>query len=325
MWISRSETAKRDRAALAHEDAATPGPGVPQRGLPRRCVPRAVDRDLAAETTGRLGDRVGQGVRVADADVDQAQVLRQAHALHRRVEADDGGGAHRTTEHRRGEPHRPEARDEQSVAAAHLRPQQPLVGRAEAAGDEGAVDEREGLREQEAGRLLGEEVVGMASVALPPVRGAEGGVAPHGIPATALVAHPAAGDVVDDDAVADAQSPSARPHVHDLTTGLVAGDHALVGLGAVPEVLTVDRPDVAAADGRRAHPQQHLPRSGFGHLGGDVLDRAVPGEADPLHRGHAASLPSGGWAWVDGLRSDSGLAQGWAGLRALRTGGGSQP
>src|SRR5689334_2187660 len=129
----------------------------------------------------------------------------------------------------------------------------------------------------------------MTAVALPSVRRAERRLAPDGIPPVALLALPAPGDVVDDNPVAHPEPTRARTEGHDLAAGLVTGDHPLVGLRPVPQVLAVDGADVAAADRRGAHADEHLTVPGARDLEGDELDGAVPGQADALHRGHAHS------------------------------------
>ena len=56
-----------------------------------------------------------------------------------------------------------------------LHPPQRLVGRAEAAGAEGTVDEGERVGQADAGGLLGQQVRGVPAVALPAVSGPEVG------------------------------------------------------------------------------------------------------------------------------------------------------
>ena len=101
-------------------------------------------------------------------------------------------------------------------------------------------------------------VMGVAAVALPPVGRAGVVGAADLVAVAALVAQPAADDVVNHHPVAEPEVAAPWSHLDDLAAGFVAGDHAAVGLGAVAEVLAVDRADVAPADRRGPHPQQHL-------------------------------------------------------------------
>ena len=69
-------------------------------------------------------------------------------------------------------------------------PQQRLVGRAEAAGDERAVDVRQRVGQQQAGVLLGQQVLRVAAVALPAVRRPGRVGAADQVPAAALARRP---------------------------------------------------------------------------------------------------------------------------------------
>jgi hypothetical protein len=98
----------------------------------------------------------------------------------------------------------------------------------------------------------------MAAVTLPAVGGSCLGLAPDGVAASTLLTEPAASDVVDDHPVIDVKVPHSVPDLHDLPARFVAGDDAAVSLSTTAGVLPVDRPDVAATDGRRPHPEQDL-------------------------------------------------------------------
>jgi hypothetical protein len=89
--------------------------------------------------------------------------------------------------------------------------------------------------------------------------------------------------VVDDYAVAGLQPPAVGADGDDLAARFVAGDDPLVCLWSGAQVLTVDGPDVAAADRGRLHPEQRLTVSRFRHLDLDMLDSAVAREADAVH------------------------------------------
>ena len=271
-------------------------------------VAAAVEADLAPAPAGGVTDGVGEVRRVGDDDVDEAELAGQGGPLGVGLEPDDGGGAEVPAEHRGGQPDRTEPGDEQPVPSAHPATQQPFVCRPEAARDQRAVDVGQALGQRQARHRLGQHEVGMAAVALPAVGGPGRCGAADRVADAALVAGAAAGDVVDRDALADLERRHPGPELDDVPAGLVAGDDALVGLGAVAEVLAVDRPDVAAADRRRTHPQQHLPGSRRRHVDRDVLDRAVPRQPHRGHgarHGHRASVsPPRGWM-IDLMASGS--------------------
>ena len=73
------------------------------------------------------------------------------------------------------------------------------------------------------------------------------------------------------------------PDLDDLAARLVPGDHPLVALGALAQVLAVDGPDVAAADRRRLHLHQHLAVARLGDRIFLELDGAVAGQDDSRH------------------------------------------
>ena len=125
----------------------------------------------------------------------------------------------------------------------------------------------------------------MPAVALPAVRRPLGREAADLIATAAFLALPAPTDVVDDDAIALAQPPHAGAQRHDLAGRLMSADHPLVGLRALPEMLAVDGPQVAAADRGRPHREHHLTvaRRGIGDLA--QVDPAPAGQVDTEHRG----------------------------------------
>ena len=168
-----------------------------------------------------------------------------------------------------------------STASLPLMPifSQAFVDGAEAAGHLRAIGVGEFGGQMDQVLLLGEEVFGHAAVALPAVGAAVllAGAGDH-VAAAAIVAHAAAGDVIDDDAVAHAEAAAAGARLDDLAARLVAGDHALVAFRAFAQVLVIDAADVRAADGGRLHAQQHfaVARLGDGHF--FQFDRAVAGQ-----------------------------------------------
>jgi hypothetical protein len=95
--------------------------------------------------------------------------------------------------------------------------------------------------------------------------------------------------VVDDDPVSDTDATAPGTGGDHLAARLVTGDHTLIGLRPVAKVLPVDRPDVAAADRRRLHGQQHLPVARLRYFASHHRDPAVSRQHDAGHRAHDLS------------------------------------
>ena len=132
--------------------------------------------------------------------------------------------------------------------------------------------------------LLGEQEFRHAAVALPAV-GAPillAGAGDH-VAAAAIVADPAAGDVIDNDAVTHAEAPASGAGLDDLPAGLVAGHYALVAFGALAEMLVIDAAYVGAADGGRLHAKQHFAVAGRGNGHFFQFDGAVTGQVCADH------------------------------------------
>ena len=95
----------------------------------------------------------------------------------------------------------------------------------------------------------------------------------------------AAGDVIDDHAVAQAEAAASGTGLDDLAARFVTGHHALVALGALAQMLVIDAADVRTADGGRLHAEQHfaVARDRDGHL--FQFDGAVAGKECACHCG----------------------------------------
>jgi hypothetical protein len=176
IWLVDQQLGHRegDLPALADEGTAPPGPGVLQGDHARGAAAGAVDARLAAAAAGELPDRGGGLLVGRDDVVDQAQVLGHLQPFGCDVGGDDRPGAQRPAEHGGGQTDRPEAGDQQPVPAGQLQPQETLVGGAEATRDERAVDVGQRFGQEDAGRLVGQQVLGVPAVALPAVRRAQG-------------------------------------------------------------------------------------------------------------------------------------------------------
>ena len=200
------------------------------------------------------------------------------------VHADDLVRPQRLAQHRRRQAHRPQARDQQPVLPVDLDARQRLPGRAEAAGDQRAVHIGQVVRQGDAGVLLGQQVRGVAAVALPAVGGAVLAVAGDHVAGLAVLADAAAADVVQHDAVAGLELLAARADLDDLPARLMPGDDAPVGLVAHAQVLAVDGADVAAADGdwpSSAPGPARGPASGSGCSRNSTV--LLPGSTTPAH------------------------------------------
>src|SRR5215217_5802064 len=199
-----------DGTALSEVDYPSPLAGGLQTQLPSCGAPRAVHADLRAMTAGEIQHHLSRAL-CAHQDVRGASALRQFQALGDQVDAYDlsaaGGG-----EHDRPEPDWTETDDEDPVPAGDAGTQYPLIRGPEPAGHEGAVGEGKLVGQVEQGAGFGQEVVGVASVALPAVRGALGRTTPDHEPLAALLAAPAAQDVVDDYPISRLETTHARSH-----------------------------------------------------------------------------------------------------------------
>ena len=71
--------------------------------------------------------------------------------------------------------------------------------------------------------------------------------------------------MIDDHAIAHAESPAAGTGLHDLAARLVPRDHALVAFGTLAQVLVVNAADIRAADGGGLHAKQHFAVAGLGN------------------------------------------------------------
>jgi hypothetical protein len=64
--------------------------------------------------------------------------------------------------------------------------------------------------------------------------------------------------MVNDNPVTFLETAHSRTAFDDLAGGFMAGDFVLVPFGTFPEVLAVNGPDVASADRRRLHLNEHF-------------------------------------------------------------------
>ena len=217
--------------------------------------------------------------------LEEPQRLRQLQPFRQDVDPDHVTRPERPADHRGREADRPETRDQHRVVAADADALDALVHGPEPARHLRAVRVGQRLGQQDEVLLLGQHVVGHASVALPPVRAPVVARARDHVAAPAVVAHATTGDVVDDDAVTRLEAAAAGAGVHDLAARLVPGDHArLVALGPLAEMLVVDATDVRPADGRALRADQDLavPGSGDGEL--PQLGSAVARKDETTHR-----------------------------------------
>ena len=122
---------------------------------------------------------------------------------------------------------------------------QAFVDGAEAAGHLRAVGVGQLIRKRDQVLLFGEQVIRHAAVALPAVSAAilRAGAGDH-VAAPAVVADAAAGDVIDDHAIAGAEPAAARPGLRRSGRRFMSGDHALVALRTLAQMLVINAADI---------------------------------------------------------------------------------
>ncbi len=135
----------------------------------------------------------------------------------------------------------------------------PLVDSAESARNLRAVGIGKRIGQRDEVLLFGNHVVGHTAVALPAVSAAILlARARNHVAAPAIVAHAAAGNVIDNHAIAALEASAPRPLSHNLPAWLVAGDHALVAFRPLAEMLVINAANVGTADGGRLDAQQNF-------------------------------------------------------------------
>jgi len=124
----------------------------------------------------------------------------------------------------------------------------------------------------------------------PPIGAGTGDV----ISSPTVIAEAAAGDVIDNHAVAFAKAAASRASLHNLTGGLVAGNHPrLIALRAFAEMLVINTAYVGAANCRCFHFQQHFAVAGCGNLKVSEFHGAVSRQDGAFHCLHNFSpLPA---------------------------------
>ncbi len=284
---------KRRRAALTHEHHPAPLAGGFQAQVAGRLGPGAVDRHLeavpAAEASQFVQCRVGGRDEVGKAQR-AGQLAPLGHAFHAHH-----GCAHGAGQHGDAQAHRPQTRHQYPVTARDGGAQAGRVSGAEAAGHQCAVHVTQRVRQLHQMRGVGQQVGRMPAVALPAVGPPPNRVAARDhVAAAARQAHPAAADVVDHHPVPGLEDPRVRPGGRNDPARLVPGDDAPVRLGAVPLVAgPVDGPQIAAAQARRFHLDQHLLARRDRNIG------LAPRQSPVAGQHHAAHLAAGVGAAVN--------------------------
>ncbi|OPZ66199.1 MAG: hypothetical protein BWY83_02949 [bacterium ADurb.Bin478] len=191
--------------------------------------------------------------------IEQAQLSCNLNPLGQRLDPDDLLGSHCAGQHRRRQPHRPQSGHQHGVIAAHADLFQSFVNRAESAGHLSAVRIRQPVRQGHQIFFLGQQVLSHPAVALPAIGPSMRTGAGDVVSSPAVIAHPAAGDVIDDYPVAFLKSPTARTNPGDLSARLVPGDHpALIALHAFAQMLVINAANVRPADRRGFHLDKRL-------------------------------------------------------------------
>ena len=152
--------------------------------------------------------------------VAEAEIPRDLHALGHHVDADDFLRAQLAAERAGGQADGAEAGDEHGMVAADADLLQALVDGAESAGHLRAVGVGELVGQRDEVFFFGDHELGHAAIALPAVGAAIflAGAGDH-VAAAAIVAHAAAGDVIDDDAIARLEAAAAGARGDNLAAG----------------------------------------------------------------------------------------------------------
>jgi len=174
--------------------------------------------------------------------------------------------------------HRAKPGDQDGIVAADADFFQSLINGTESAGNLGSIKESERIRKKNQILLFCEQILGHTAVTLPAVSPAvlRAGAGNH-VPAAAIIAHSAAGDVVNQYAVAGFEPATPGTGLYDKAGRFMSGDHSLVSLWTLAKVFMIDTTDIGPADGGCFYLKQHLtvPRSGYGNI--PDFDAAVPG------------------------------------------------
>src|ERR1035438_675296 len=183
-----------------------------------------------------------------------------------------------------GQSNRTEASDEHGVITVDADLLEALIDGAEAAGDLRAVGIGERIGQCDEIFLFRDHVLGHAAVTLPPIGAAilDASAGDH-VAAAAIVAHSAAGDVVNDYAIARPEAAAALAGGHNQPSGFVSDDDALIAFRTFAKMLVIDAADIRAADGGGLDAQQNFSVAGCWHGHSAQFDGRVPGQ---VRRGH---------------------------------------
>ena len=159
-----------------------------------------------------------------------------------------------------------------------------LVHRSEAARHLGAVLVRELAGKRDEVFLFRNHVIGHSAITLPTVCAPVffAGAGDH-VAAPAVIANSAAGNVINDHPVAHSKTTTAGANLHDLTAGLMAGNHSLITFGPFPKVLMVDATDVGTADSGGLHPKQNFAVPGARRRQSAEIHPAIAGKKRSSH------------------------------------------
>src|ERR1022692_1166036 len=274
-----------DRSAFPEKDDLPPLARSANRRCPRRVVCRAVHCPLHAESTSKFF-HLGHIVRARGKNcVAQFQVDSNLHSLGHHIDTDDLVGAQLAAKRASSQAHRPKPSNEHSVIAVDSDLFQALIHCAESARYLGAIGEREFIGKSDQVLLLGNHILGHSTVALPSVCSAIlfAGTRNH-VPAPAVVAHAAAGDVVHNHTIARFETATALALSHDLSAWLVPRDHSLVAFRPLAQMLVIDAANIRPANCRSLDPKQNFPMTRLRHRYRAHFDRRVPRQKRRSHR-----------------------------------------
>jgi hypothetical protein len=89
--------------------------------------------------------------------------------------------------------------------------------------------------------------------------------------------------VIDDDSVANSETPAAGAGLYDLTAGLMTGNNPLISFRAFAEVLVIDASDIRATDCGCLYPKQGLAMAGTWYRHGAEFNAAVARQKRGAH------------------------------------------
>ena len=270
-------------AALSHKRDLAPLPGSADGKLTSRIAGAGVDGALHAVTVRHLHDAVHRLVR-REHIVHQSQLLCQLHAVFVHLHADQHVGSHGLCQHQSRQPYRAKAGHQHRVVSADADLLDGFINRSESAGHLRAVLVGQLIGKGDQVLLVRKAVRSHSAVSLPAVCLTEAALAGNVVASAAVVAHAAAGNMINDDSVALLEASEALALLYDHAAGLMSRNHSGdIAFRPLSHMRSVDAADIASADRRGLRLDQHLSMARLRDLKLLHLHRAVAGKRRPPH------------------------------------------